>query len=366
MRRPGWGCGGDAPLLSSRRSAGDNAAHPEARLRNALRLTLGIGVSAACLWLATRGTDWAAVGRILAGAELGWLGVGVGIGVTALWLRARRWLLLLAPLGRVAIGPAFSATAIGFMASAVLPLRLGEFVRPALLARRTGLGFAPTLSSVVLERLFDMMLVLFCFLALSLVYPLPEWMARLALLAGMGAAGVLVALVLVQAFRNRVERLVDALLARLPDGPSRRLRPLALEVLGALGSLGSVRSVVAILAMSALVWAANGCSFLICLLALGIDAPLLPAALASLVVVAAAVFLPQGPGFVGTWQYGCVLALGLFHVSEDVAVGYSLLTWVLQMSINVGLGAVCLARENLSLRELAAQQPGEPGLERAP
>lgn len=353
-------------MLSSRRTASDNAAHPEARLPNALRLILGIAVSVACLWLATAGTDWAAVGRVLAGAELAWLGVGVGIGFAALWLRARRWLLLLAPIGRVAIGPAFSATAIGFMASAVLPLRLGEFVRPALLARRTGLGFAPTLSSVVLERLFDMMLVLFCFLALSLVYPLPAWMERLALLAGLGAAGVLVALVLVQAFRTHVERLVDAILARLPEGPSRRLRPLALEVLGALGSLGSVRSVVAILVMSAFVWAANGCSFLVCLLALGIDVPLLPAALASLVIVAAAVFLPQGPGFVGTWQYGCVLALGLFHVREEVAVGYSLLTWVLQMSINIGIGAICLAREDLTLRQLATQPPQQTGLERTP
>jgi uncharacterized protein (TIRG00374 family) len=353
-------------LLSSRRTPSDNAAHPEARLPNALRLTLGIAVSAACLWLATRGTDWAAVGRILAGAEIGWLVVGVGIGFTAIWLRARRWLLLLAPIGRVDLGPAFSATAIGFMASAILPLRLGEFVRPALLARRTGLGFAPTLSSVVLERLFDMMLVLFCFLALSLVYPLPEWMARLALLAGAGAAGVLLLLVLVQAYRGHVERLADVVLARLPAGLAGRLRPMVVGILGALGSLGSVRSVVAILQMSALVWMANGCSFLICLLALDVPAPLVPAAMASLVIVAAAVFLPQGPGFVGTWQYGCVLALGLFHVPEDVAVGYSLLTWVLQMSINVGIGAICLARENLTLRELAAQPPADATLERVP
>jgi uncharacterized membrane protein YbhN (UPF0104 family) len=200
-----------------------------------------------------------------------------------------------------------------------------------------------------------MMLVLFCFLALSLVYPLPEWMARLALLAGAGAAGVLLLLVLVQAYRGHVERLADVVLARLPAGLAGRLRPMVVGILGALGSLGSVRSVVAILQM-----------FLICLLALDVPAPLVPAAMASLVIVAAAVFLPQGPGFVGTWQYGCVLALGLFHVPEDVAVGYSLLTWVLQMSINVGIGAICLARENLTLRELAAQPPADATLERVP
>ena len=42
--------------------------------------------------------------------------------------------------------------------------------------------------------------------------------------------------------------------------------------------------------------------------------PLVAASLTTVVVVAAAVFLPQAPGFVGTWQAGCVLALGMFGV----------------------------------------------------
>src|SRR5262249_39918392 len=119
-----------------------------------------------------------------------------------------------------------------------------------------------------------------------------------------------------------------------------------------LGALESPAIVASVVGYSGLLWVANALPYLFALLALDIRAPLIPAALASLVVVAAFVFIPQGPGFVGTWQAGCVLALSLFGVPKDAAVGFSLLTWVMQMLLNVGLGGFFLAREDLSLRQL--------------
>src|SRR5262249_26947320 len=106
----------------------------------------------------------------------------------------------------------------------------------------------------------------------------------------------------------------------------------------ALGAVACPPTVARVAGYSALLWSANALPYLFALLALDIHAPLIPAALASIVIVAAFVFIPQGPGFVGTWQAGCVLALDLFGVPRDQAVGYSLLTWVVQMLLNVGVG----------------------------
>jgi uncharacterized protein (TIRG00374 family) len=328
------------------------AAPKEDALRNALRLTLGIAVSLACLWYATRGTDWSDVGRLLAAVRPHWLVAAAVSSVVALLLRAQRWRLLLRPVADVPLGAAFSATAIGFAATSVLPLRLGEIIRPTLLARRVGFRVSAGLSSVVLERLFDMLFVLLCFLVLSLVYPLEPGLRRAAVLLGGGA--ILGLGVLVVASRNRVaaERIVDRVLDRLPGVASRVVRPLTAGFFQALGALRSPAIVAGVTAYSALVWSANALPFLFALLALAIDVPLVPAALASIVIVAAFVFIPQGPGFVGTWQIGCVIALKLFQVPEDAAVSFSLLTWLLQMSINVGLGGFFVAREDISLRQL--------------
>jgi uncharacterized protein (TIRG00374 family) len=315
-------------------------------------LTLGLAVSAACLWFATRGTDWPAVGGVLAAARLPWVGAAVASSVLAILLRAQRWRLLLRPVAAVPLGPSFSATAIGFAATSVLPLRLGEVIRPAVLARRVGLGMTPALSSVVLERLFDVLFVILSFQALSALYPLPTDLRRAALLLGAAAVTGFVVLLVAQRSRARAERLLEAVLGPFPAALGRTVRPLAAGFFDALGALESAHLVGGVIAYSALLWSANALPFLFGLLALGIDVPLVPAALASVVVVAAFVFMPQAPGFLGTWQAGCVLALDLFGVPKDLAVGFSLLTWLVQMLINVGLGGFFVAREDLSLRQL--------------
>jgi glycosyltransferase 2 family protein len=300
---------------------------------------------------------------VLADARLPWVAAAVAASVLAIVLRAQRWRLLLRPVAAVPLGASFSATAIGFAASSVLPLRLGEVIRPALLARRVGFGVAPALSSVVLERLFDMLFVILCFLALSLIYPLPTDLRRAALLLGAAAIAGFAVLLLAQRNRTRAERLLDAVLGWTPAAVGRSVRPLAGGFFDALGALESGRIVGGVVWYSALLWTFNALVFLFALLALGIHVPLVPAALASIVVVAAFIFMPQAPGFLGTWQAGCVLALDLFGVPKDLAVGFSLLTWLVQMLLNVGLGGVFVAREDLSVRQLVRGAGPAPAAE---
>ena len=290
---------------------------------------------------------------VLAGARPAWVGAVLLASLATVYVRAQRWRILLRPLGDVPLYPALSATAIGFGASSVLPFRLGELLRPALLGRRIGVGMSAALSSVVLERLFDVLFVIGCFLTVSLIYPeMPPDMRRgafvLAAMAGLG----FVVLVVMQRHRIRTEAIIAGMLARLPARLAATLRPLVGAFLKGLGGLADLPTVLLVLGYSAYVWGLNTLTFLFSFLALDTHVPLVAGSLTTVVVVAAAVFLPQAPGFVGTWQAGCVLALGLFGVSKEVAVGYSLLTWIIQMTINIGMAGVFLAREDLSLGQL--------------
>jgi uncharacterized protein (TIRG00374 family) len=291
-------------------------------VRNALRLAVGVVVSGACLYFATRGTEWGRVRAVLAGAHPFWILAG-GLAVFAsIVIRARRWVQLLRPVADVRLAAALSSTAIGVAATAVLPLRLGELVRPALLGRRTGIGLAPALSSVVLERLFDLLFVVLCFLLLSIVYPLPEVVRASARALAVTTASIFAVLVVAQHQRRTSERWLQAILAWLPARLAGRLRPVAGGLLDGLKGLADLRTVLVVCAFSACLWAVIALVFLCSILALDLTVPLVPAALASVVIVAAFVFLPQAPGFVGTWQAGCVVALGLFGVPSDLAVGY--------------------------------------------
>ena len=75
-------------------------------------------------------------------------------------VRAERWQYLLEPLGPTRYATAFRATVIGFAATAVLPARAGEVIRPYLLARREGLSATAAFATIVVERVLDLVAVL--------------------------------------------------------------------------------------------------------------------------------------------------------------------------------------------------------------
>ena len=68
----------------------------------------------------------------------------------------------------------FSINSVGFLAINVIPLRLGEMVRPYLLAERENIPFGRGMAAIVLERLLDMLMLLGMLMGLTLMVELPE------------------------------------------------------------------------------------------------------------------------------------------------------------------------------------------------
>jgi uncharacterized protein (TIRG00374 family) len=78
-------------------------------------------------------------------------------------IRTVRWLVLLEPIGRAKFVNAFRTTVLGFAATAVLPARLGEVLRPYLLARREGFKPSSAFATIIVERLLDIATVCLLF-----------------------------------------------------------------------------------------------------------------------------------------------------------------------------------------------------------
>jgi uncharacterized protein (TIRG00374 family) len=321
-------------------------------LKTALRLLVALGVSGVCLYYATRCTDWAGVMQLVASAHVGWIVGVVLLSLTCHLLRAQRWRILLRPVVDAPYGAAVSATLVGFGASMVLPLRLGEIVRPALLARRTRIALTPAVASIVIERLLDMLLVVMCFVVVTTIFPDLASYRAMALALGAGGASALGFLYYMARHRARADRVLERLTARLPLRVQRVVRPIASGVLDGARGLGDAATLAYVLGLSAILWALITGTYLLSFLAVDLPVPLVSASLATVVIVALFVFLPQGPGFVGTWQAACVVSLALFHIGKDQAVGYSLITWVIQMGVNVGAGAIAAAFQDFSVRQL--------------
>ncbi|HEY2775470.1 MAG TPA: lysylphosphatidylglycerol synthase transmembrane domain-containing protein [Candidatus Binatia bacterium] len=326
-----------------------------AEVRRALQLGAGIGLSGLFLWLALRGEDWGRIRSELAGADYRFLALMVPMGVYTLYARCQRWRILLEKTHnrRIPMMPIFSASAIGFMANMVLPFRVGEIARPWLVARGAGLAPASTFATVVVERVLDMMALALFVVGIVMTLDVPPVVHHSAEAAAAIAMLSFAAVLAVVVRRETVLPKLDPLWDRIPRiGASLRL--LEHEFVDGMAPIAEPVTLVILFAWSLWIWLLIALSYSVAFQALGIDLPFLSGGITVSTIVALAVAFPSAPAFVGSFEYGCKLALEqVLGVAGGVAVGYAILVHTTQFLTQVALGIVFLLREGLSLRDLA-------------
>lgn len=312
-------------------------------------------LSAVFLWIAVRDVAWEETAAALRSARVIYLVPIFMAAVVSLYFRALRWGVLLAPLAEVDRRSLFSATAMGFAANMLLPLRAGEVLRPFLLARKENLPLAPTMATVAVERLFDMATLLLFFGVATLTLPLPpEWKRYGWLFLGTFVA-FLVLLVVLQQFPTRTLAALAALLRPVPERLSEPALRAVRQFADGLGSLRSASSVALAVLYSLAVWLTLALTFGWGLSALDLPVPWIRGALSLTAIVAIAVAIPGGPGFIGMFQVGCEIGLGVYGIGKSVSFSYSVLVHVMQFASTVVLGLYFFLSENVTLEEIRAE-----------
>ncbi|HEY8517542.1 MAG TPA: lysylphosphatidylglycerol synthase transmembrane domain-containing protein [Candidatus Binatia bacterium] len=319
-----------------------------------VQIAISLLISAAAVWFSMHGVDLGSFWSDLASARLVWLGPMVFFAAASMWLRARRWRLLLEGLGPLGDTPVFYATCIGFMGNMVLPLRAGEAIKPLVIARGGRITMPAALATVAIERLLDMvMLGLFAGITL-LIVPTTDFLRNAAqTLVVLVAVGIGL-LVTVIRYAPWIERQTHSVADRLPSFAGRIVREGAHGFLRGVGGLRDARTLLAVFVYSALVWLVAAFGFITGAWALDIAAPALPLGFATTVVVAAAVSVPSAPGFIGVFWAGSEIALGLFGVPKSMGFTFGVLNWLVQMVVIIALGMWSMSRLNLSLGDVKA------------
>jgi len=326
--------------------------------RRTLQFLAGVALSGFFLWLALKGEDWGAIGERLAAADYRYVLLMIPVGVYSLFARCQRWQILLEKTHNrpVPMLPIFSASAIGFMANMVLPFRVGEIARPYLVARSAGLAQASTFATVVVERVLDLLALAVFGLGIVMAADVPPMVTKSAQAAAAIAAVAFLGLLLVVVRRESVLPTLDKVWQRIPKvGPV--LLRLEHEFIDGMSPIAHPATLLRTIAWSLWIWFVVAVSFALGFLAVGIDIPFIGGGITVATIVALAVAFPSAPAFVGQFEWGCKLALEqIFGVKGSVAIGYSILVHTTQFLIQVALGVVFLAREGLSIRELASMK----------
>lgn len=132
----------------------------DSAVRTAIRTVIVTALAVGLIAVFLRNANLSAVWTAMKAARLDLMAASVGLTMVTYLVRTERWQYLLGPLGPTRFSSVFRATVIGFAASAVLPARAGEVLRPYLLARREGLSATAAFATIILERVLDLVAVL--------------------------------------------------------------------------------------------------------------------------------------------------------------------------------------------------------------
>ncbi len=301
-----------------------------------------LAVVALSFWLALRATEWQAFVAALREVPYGSLGLFVPVIVLSHLVRAWRWQWMVrAAIGRAPrLGSAFAAVMVGYAVNALVP-RLGELVRPYALSRREQIPMATLLSSVVAERLLDVVT-----LALLVVGGGVLFAGRFSSALG-GHGGVLlslavagVAVALLATLQRWGGLILRWLRPRLP-GIAQHGERLIEEFRAGVRPLGQLRVYGPVGALTILLW------FLYWVPLYGLcwllELPLGPVeAFQILLVSAVAISVAPTPSAAGVYHVTVQMALvELFAVPAATALAYATLAHGVNTLVSLAVGGVC-------------------------
>jgi len=339
---------------------------PRAPWLRVLLPAAAIAAGVALVWW--RGPSWHLLEDAFTSVYWRWVVAAIALNLLSVVARSFAWRTVInqaMPPPHPSYPLIFSAFSVGLFANAVLPGRIGELARVAVLTRRMSGRpgvWATLVGTVFAHRVFDLVAVILLIGYVLLEARIPAW-AITSLVAIVAVGLTLLAFSILSARRHHRPVLEEL-------GVVRRLLTMASH------GLGVMRAPVAAAGAIALQCLGWGCQLLAVyatMRAFNIEEPLVAAGLV-LVLMNVATIFPLWPGNVGLLQAAVALPLVSYGIDYAHGFAFGIGLQAIEASVGVAVGLAFLAREGLSVAMLR-HMPGaaqaevpeeEPRSERRP
>ena len=362
--------------------------------------TAGILISIICSWLFVRKIEWSSLGVAFRDAKYIYILPAIILMFISHYIRAIRWEVLISPVKKVAVLKLFSAIMIGFMANNILPARLGEVIRPVMIARKEKIKVSTSFATAVMERVFDILGIiviaslLFYFLptepsqnrhvseasyieaskadsktvehsgttkahshstnqknetnSQAIILQLKKWSA---IMAFFGICAI-VSLFLLSLYPKRAGAVFEKLLFVFPHHLRDKLVNLLHSFISGLQVFDHKAKLIWIGVLSLMIWLLNAASVYVLCYSFDIGLSFAGACFV-IVCVALAVALPQAPGFIGVFHIATQKSLDVFGIDLSSAQSFAILMWAIGFFPVTITGLLFLWREGLSFGEIS-------------
>lgn len=328
---------------------------PTEKKRNSRSLWIGLLISGLSIVLLWQLIDVREAIHEISTADYGLVLLGGLAQVLFLILRTFRWRFILN--NHVTWPKVFHVQNIGYMLTMLLPFRLGDLIRAILIGKEKPLNFMQGASSMVLERILDLLvIVIFFAFAINGLAELPNSVRIAGNVAGIAAVVGVIVLVLMANMPERIRSLATFILDNIQFMKTAIWLERLDGILAGLDSLKSIKSTAYLLLTSFAIWLPIIYSYWIIMRSVGIPVTF-NIALYTVCIAAFGVAIPSSPGQIGVFEAAVSLAL-VSIVGQSIsstAASFGIIYHAVQFLILLIVGGIGLVAQGESFGSLVRQ-----------
>ena len=346
-------------------------------------MVLGVIISALTLYLAFRNVPFTDLVKYLASINYFWILPSILVIFISFALRAFRWQVILESAHKVGFWQAFHPLMIGFMINCILPLRVGEIARPAVLQKKENIPFSTGLATVAAERVFDVSILVILFAVLLANIQIDPNLdivvgkhhlnmeTLMVVRGGMFKLLLLLIVGIIMVGFGATRKAINSLIIRIPSLfffagsdfkekiQKKACAPLVSFVENFASGFALVKyptKICICLGLSVIIWVLAAFSYY--LMAQGCPGIELSFTQLTTVMIIICFFiaLPSVPGYWGLWEASGVFALIIFDVSSKDALGFTLANHAIQMFPVIIAGFISAAITSVNIWQVSYEK----------
>jgi uncharacterized protein (TIRG00374 family) len=266
---------------------------------------------------------------------------------------------LLAPVKKtVRVSTAFWSTAVGFMVNNLIPIRLGEFVRAYILGEKEGTGFAPSFSSIVVERTLDLIGLLSIGIVTMLLVSAQAGLSSLAVNIFTAVAVLIAVILTVIVVGIKKEALIIRLLTRITSKIpfvkkyTARIANFASSLIEGLQGLSQKPKIfIANISLTWILWLTQTSFIYLTFEAFKYPLPFVAAILGG-VLVYLSYILPATPGYVGSYEIFWAIIFLALGVPENLLIATAVISHLVGLLPIIIVGCIGIVWLGASFEEI--------------
>lgn len=322
------------------------------------KVWLGILISAVFLWLTLRKIDYHELLLGLGKADYVYLIPAVLIHLFQVFLRAKRWGVILEPVKKIGSYRLFSATSIGFMANNILPARIGEVIKAFILGKEEKISVSTSFATIILERLLDLSIIFIFMFFVLYGANLPFANSKVEIILKQGGAtllfvflSILVLLFYFKSHQKFFKEIAHSIVRPLSLKMADKISSLLDSFVSGLSIVKKGKHLFFLTFYSFIIWSLSALPIHLILISFGYVLPF-TVSLFILVILALTVAIPSAPGFIGTFHYACAMGLELFKIPQGEALSIAIVLHAINFFPVTLLGFYFLWKNKLSLSDM--------------